>query len=107
MGVYFQITAGSIAGKFGKQIQRFAFKLLEEGLCHFAASDAHNPGSRAFFFTEAKGTLQTKEPSPQAINLLFRENASKVLSGEPSIRSFSLKRSQLPSRKLFPRRRLS
>ena len=50
MGVYFQITAGSIAGKFGKQIQRFAFKLLEEGLCHFIASDAHNPHSREFYF---------------------------------------------------------
>jgi len=104
MGVYFQITAGSIAGKFGKQIQRFAFKLLEEGLCHFIASDAHNPHSRAFFSSEAKSILQKKELAPQAINLLFHENASKVLSGEPSIRSFSLKRSQPSSRKLFPKR---
>jgi len=107
MGVYFQVTAGSIAGKFGRQIQQFAFKLLEEGLCHFIASDTHNLRSRAFFFTEARSTLQKKETSPQAINLLFRENASRVLSGEPSIRSFSLKRSQPSSRKLFPRRRLS
>jgi len=60
MGVYFQITAGSIAGKFGKQIQRFAFKLLEEGLCHFAASDAHNPGSRAFFLLRQKVLYKQK-----------------------------------------------
>jgi len=106
MGVYFQITTGSVAGKFGKQIQRFAFKLLEEGLSHFIASDAHNPRSRAFFFTEARSTLQTKQPSPQAINLLFRENASKVVNGEPNIKSFSLKRSQPSSRKLFPKRGL-
>ena len=107
MGVYFQITAGSIAGKFGRQIQRFAFKLLEQGLCHFIASDAHNPGSRAFFYDEAKSILQKKKLAPQAIDLLFRENTSKVLSGEPSIRNVSLKRSQPSNGKLFPRRRLS
>ena len=106
MGVYFQITSGSIAGKFGKQIQGFAFNLLEEGLCHFVASDAHNQRSRAFFFTEARSALQKKELMPQAIDLLFRENTSKVLNGEPSIKSFPRKRSQPSRRKLFPGRRL-
>jgi len=81
MGVYFQITAGSIAGKFGKQIQRFSFKLLEEGLCHFAASDAHNPRSRAFFFTEASRQLSRTYGAETIFRLWFIENASSVIRG--------------------------
>jgi protein-tyrosine phosphatase len=37
------ITAGSLVGRFGKEVKRFAFKLLDRGLVHNVASDAHDP----------------------------------------------------------------
>jgi protein-tyrosine phosphatase len=45
-GVLTSITAGSLVGRFGKQVRRFARQLLAEGLLHNVASDAHDPHRR-------------------------------------------------------------
>lgn len=45
-GVLTQITASSFTGHFGKPVQRFADRLLDEGLVHTVASDAHDPVRR-------------------------------------------------------------
>lgn len=37
-----QITAGSLFGAFGRAAQQFAIRLLDAGLAHFVASDAHD-----------------------------------------------------------------
>jgi protein-tyrosine phosphatase len=42
-GALTSITAGSLAGRFGKEVRRFASKLVEDGLVHNVASDAHDP----------------------------------------------------------------
>jgi len=104
MGVYFQITAGSIAGKFGRRIQRLAFKLLQEGLCHFIASDAHNSRSRAFFFQEGLKTLGIFNPTPQTLNTLFHDNAYAILKGDAEIRGIKLGRLSPASRNIFRKR---
>jgi protein-tyrosine phosphatase len=41
-GMLSSITAGSLSGRFGRTVQRFARQLLSEGLVHNIASDAHN-----------------------------------------------------------------
>lgn len=51
-GTLTSITAGSLVGRFGSQVQRFARRLAEEELVHNVTSDAHNhagrpPGIRA------------------------------------------------------------
>ena len=45
-GMLTQITAGSLAGRFGSTVQRFTFELVEAGLVHNIASDAHNADRR-------------------------------------------------------------
>jgi protein-tyrosine phosphatase len=45
-GVLASITAGSLVGRFGGQVQRFALALAHEELVHNVASDAHNLTSR-------------------------------------------------------------
>ena len=42
-----QVTAGSIAGRFGRDVQRFALDLVRDGLVHNVASDAHTIGRRS------------------------------------------------------------
>jgi protein-tyrosine phosphatase len=46
-GCLLQVTAGSLTGAFGPQIQRLAESLIEQGLVHFVSTDAHNTKTRA------------------------------------------------------------
>jgi protein-tyrosine phosphatase len=41
-GALTSLTAGSLVGRFGSQARRFALALLEHGLAHNVASDAHD-----------------------------------------------------------------
>lgn len=44
-GALTQVTAGSVAGKAGKSVQKFSMQLIELHLTHFIASDVHNINS--------------------------------------------------------------
>jgi protein-tyrosine phosphatase len=41
-GVLTSITAGSLAGRFGRSVRRFALELAQEDMVHNVSSDAHN-----------------------------------------------------------------
>ena len=41
-GAVTSVTAGSLAGSFGERVQELAFEMLERGLVHDVASDAHD-----------------------------------------------------------------
>lgn len=41
-GAWMQLTAGSIIGRFGKRAQYWSERMLDEGLVHLIATDAHN-----------------------------------------------------------------
>ncbi|MCW3013899.1 MAG: Protein-tyrosine-phosphatase [Solirubrobacterales bacterium] len=41
-GLLTSVTAGAFTGRFGKNVQKFARKLLAEGMVHDVASDAHS-----------------------------------------------------------------
>jgi protein-tyrosine phosphatase len=45
-GILTSITAGSLVGRFGNPVRRFALDLAREGMIHNVASDAHDPASR-------------------------------------------------------------
>ncbi len=45
-GCLMQVTAGSLVGSFGPEIQGFSERLLEGGLVHFLATDAHGTANR-------------------------------------------------------------
>jgi len=44
--VLLQLTAASLLGSFGKEVMDFSKRLLEHGLVHILASDAHSPTER-------------------------------------------------------------
>jgi protein-tyrosine phosphatase len=46
-GALVQLTAASVDGRLGRTSRKAAFRLLELGLAHLIASDAHTPGVRA------------------------------------------------------------
>jgi protein-tyrosine phosphatase len=41
-GVLTSITAGSLVGRFGEEVRRFTLQLVQEGMIHNVASDAHD-----------------------------------------------------------------
>ena len=45
-GCLMQVTAGSLVGGMGQECQELAVWMLERGLVHFLATDAHGPKSR-------------------------------------------------------------
>ncbi len=45
-GVWMQITTGSLSGRFGKRARYWAERMLDEGLVHVLATDAHDPVRR-------------------------------------------------------------
>jgi protein-tyrosine phosphatase len=52
-GVWMQITAGSLTGRFGKRPQYWSQRMLAEGLVSILATDAHNTRSRPPLLSEA------------------------------------------------------
>lgn len=61
-GVLTSVTAGSLVGRFGGLVRRFALDMVSQGLAHNVASDAHDrlrrpPGVRAELETAGLGSL--------------------------------------------------
>jgi protein-tyrosine phosphatase len=46
-GVLTSVTAGSLVGRFGAHVRRFAMKMVAESIVHNVASDAHDTTRRA------------------------------------------------------------
>ncbi|NIK11805.1 tyrosine-protein phosphatase [Alkalibacillus almallahensis] len=79
-GALSQLTAASVAGHFGKKIQKLCFKLIEANLVHFIASDAHNTDSRGFFMEEAFDVIEKRYG--YGLVEQFKENAHAVMTNE-------------------------
>ncbi|UTR16175.1 tyrosine protein phosphatase [Salipaludibacillus sp. LMS25] len=79
-GALTQVTAGSVAGKFGKKISKFSFELIESHLTHFIASDAHNTLNRTFNMAEAYDVINRKYGIDY--NHYFKENAERLLNDD-------------------------
>ncbi len=61
-GVLTSLTAGSLVGRFGDRVRRFALDLMRDGMAHNVASDAHDhagrpPGMAAELETAGLGSL--------------------------------------------------
>ena len=41
-GALTSVTAGSLVGRFGDEVRRFALELVRDGMVHNVASDAHD-----------------------------------------------------------------
>jgi protein-tyrosine phosphatase len=70
-GVWMQITAGSLTGKFGPRPHYWAQKMLAEGLVHILASDAHNVTSRPPILSDAFELAKKELGLLEAQHLVF------------------------------------
>jgi protein-tyrosine phosphatase len=70
--VLMQITAGSVMGRFGRRPRYWAERMLDEGLCHLLATDAHNTEQRAPRMADARDLVAQRIGDDEAINLVLR-----------------------------------
>ncbi len=83
-GYFLQLTATSVIGGFGRECQRLSLQLLDHGLCHYIASDAHNT-SRTFHSSECRKFILERYGERTA-SILFDENPARLLRSEKPLR---------------------
>lgn len=81
-GAFFQITAMSLTGDFGRTPRQVCRELLDRGLVHFVASDAHGVEHRPTGLARAHRALAEHWGAETAI-LLTRDNPRAVLEDRP------------------------
>lgn len=79
-GALTQITAASLIGKFGKNIQKFSKQLIDANLTHFIASDAHNTTSRGFCMKDAYNELRSEFGND--LFFMFMENCQLLADNQ-------------------------
>jgi protein-tyrosine phosphatase len=82
LGCLTQVTALSITGAFGGPAKAAAAQLLERGLAHVVASDAHDPKRRHTSLSEAYAAVQSR-CGHDAAELLFEANPRRIVEGLP------------------------
>lgn len=81
-GALNQITGQSFLGGFGRRAEEFSRLLLERGLVHFVASDAHDCKHRPPRLDQCYAWLE-KHYGESAAEVLCRKNPQAVVAGEP------------------------
>ena len=82
IGCLVQVTAQSYTGSFGSKARKFSEKLLNDGLVHFFASDAHDAKRRPPILSECYEKLASEKGEAIA-DLVMRQNPEAVINGIP------------------------
>lgn len=81
-GAAVQITGASVLGHYGRSIQEHARRLLDAGLVHVVASDAHDPIHRPPGLSEARGAIARRYGDDVA-ELLTATNPAAIVEDRP------------------------
>ncbi|MDA1189568.1 MAG: tyrosine protein phosphatase [Chloroflexi bacterium] len=80
-GMLSQITAGSLTGHFGSDVQRFTEDLLRRNLAHIMASDTHRPDGRRSPSLLDGLTAATEIAGNKVAQALVLETPKAILKG--------------------------
>jgi protein-tyrosine phosphatase len=78
-GVLMSITAGSLVGRFGSEVRRYALELAQQGLIHNVTSDAHDTAKRPPGLSDALEQAGLQELAEWLTQLV----PSAILADEP------------------------
>jgi protein-tyrosine phosphatase len=82
IGCLVQVTAQSYTNGFGSKAYKLAARLLDGGLVHFFASDAHDVRRRPPILSRCYRKV-AEEKGEEIAGLLLRENPEAVINGKP------------------------
>lgn len=81
-GALLQVTAQSLLGRYGRSAKASAHHLMDRGLVHFLASDAHDLTHRPAAMDKARDYVARAFGEEAALRVL-EENPRAVLAGDP------------------------
>ena len=83
-GVWMQLTAGSLMGRFGRRPRYWAERMLDDGLCHLLATDAHNTTSRPPYLAEAREAAARRLGEQEATHLVLTRPHGVLTDASPA-----------------------
>lgn len=104
-GAWMQITCGSVTGRFGRRPKYWAERMLDEGLVHILATDAHNLRNRSPIMSEARIAVADRLGEAAATDMVLTRPIG-ILENAPATSLPPLegrKEVAPPSKGLFPR----
>jgi protein-tyrosine phosphatase len=81
-GSWIQITSGSLTGRFGSNAQYWAERMLDDGLVHLLATDAHGIKHRAPLLAEGMHAAEKWVGAEEARRLVF-DRPQAILDDRP------------------------
>lgn len=70
-GVWMQLTAASVTGRFGRGAEHFALKMLDDRLVHILATDAHHSTKRPPILSEARALVAKRLGADEATHMVL------------------------------------
>jgi protein-tyrosine phosphatase len=83
-GVWVQLTAGSLLGRFGRRARTWAERMLEDGLIHIIASDAHDMEVRTPRLRDAFHAVEAISGRDEAIHQVLTRPTGILRNFGPS-----------------------
>ena len=83
-GVWMQVTAGSLAGTFGRDAQYWAERLLDEGHVHILATDAHDVRRRPPDLSRGRDVAAQRVGEAEAMHLVSTRPRGILSNRAPS-----------------------
>lgn len=83
-GIWMQITSNSLVGKFGRQPRYWAERMLDEGLVHLLASDAHDVHNRPPVLSAGRHAVARRLGEREATNLVSTRPRGVIKNEAPS-----------------------
>lgn len=84
MGVLTQLTAPSVVGVFGDEIQRMAKQMLGHQMLYMVASDAHSLRHLNFYIKEAYKVIQKVGGKKMVADM--QQMSKDLVNGDPVVR---------------------
>lgn len=105
-GAWMQLTAGSITGRFGKRPQYWSERMLDEGLVHIIATDAHNLRNRKPLMAEATRMVAERLGDDAARDMVLTRPRMVLENADPATGPMLVGAAPKPSGGLGALRRL-
>lgn len=84
-GAWLQLTAGALVGKFGKRARHWSERLLDDGVIHIVASDAHTTSVRSPRMSDAVPLLERIVGAEETRRMLYERPQAILDDIEPSL----------------------